>query len=76
MAFRRFKIPFTPYKLRHAWARRAMMFGFTDDAAAEFMGHSVKVHVEHYHRLIAMKEGLRIAQASMANPNRPKPPQR
>ena len=75
-AFERFKIPFTPYKLRHAWARRAMMFGFTDDVAAEFMGHSVKVHVEHYHRLIAMKEGLRIAQASMANPNRPKPPQR
>ena len=76
MAFRRFKIPFTPYKLRQAWARRAMMFGFTDDAAAEFMGHSVQVHREHYHRLIAMKEGLRIAQASMSNPNRPKPPQR
>ena len=76
MAFERFKIPFTPYKLRHAWARRAMIFGFTDDAAAEFMGHSVEVHKKHYLRLIAMKEGLRIAQASMANPNRPKPPQR
>ena len=74
--FKGFEIPFTPYKLRHAWARRAMMFGFTDDAAAEFMGHSVQVHVKHYHRMIAMKESLRIAQASMANPNRPKPPQR
>ncbi|MBM0745569.1 hypothetical protein JOY44_29555 (plasmid) [Phormidium sp. CLA17] len=73
---KRFKIPFTPYKLRHAWARRALMFGFPDEAAAEFMGHSVEVHRKHYHRLIAMKESLRIAQASMVNPNRPKPPQR
>ncbi len=76
MAFERFKIPFTPYKLRHAWARRAMIFGFPDETAAEFMGHTVEVHREYYHRLIVMKEGLRIAQASMANPNRPKPPQR
>ena len=75
-AFQRFGVPFTPYKLRHAWARRAMIFGFSDEAAAEFMGHSVTVHRKHYHRLIAMLHGIRIAQASTNNPNRPKPPRR
>ena len=75
-AFKRFGIPFTPYKLRHAWARRAMEFGFTDETSAEFMGHDVQTHRKHYHRLIAMKHGLRIAQSFINNPNRPKPPQR
>jgi integrase len=74
-AFRRFEIPFSPYMLRHAWARRAMEFGFTDEAAAEFMGHSVEVHRKHYHRLIALKHGLRIAQSFINNPNRPKSPE-
>jgi integrase len=75
-AFRKFGIPFSPYKLRHAWARRAIEFGFNDETAAEFMGHSVEIHRDNYHRLIAMKHGLRIAQSFMSNPDRPKPPQR
>ncbi|HEY9877811.1 MAG TPA: hypothetical protein V6D29_05110 [Leptolyngbyaceae cyanobacterium] len=75
-AFRKFGIPFIPYRLRHAWARRAMEFGFTDEAAAEFMGHGVEVHRKHYHRLIAKKHGLRLAQSFIGNPNRPKPPQK
>lgn len=75
-AYKRFGIPFTPYKLRHAWARRAMLFGFSDETAAEFMGHRVDVHREHYHRLIAMKHSFRLAQSSINSPNRPKPPQR
>ena len=75
-AFKRFKIPFTPYKLRHAWVPRSMMFGFTDDVAADFMGHSHKVHIKNYHRLIVMRDSLRLAQTFAANPNCPKPPQR
>jgi integrase len=75
-AYKRFGIPFTPYKLRHAWARRAILFGFSDETAAEFMGHSVEIHRKHYHRMIAMKHSLRMAQSSINSPNRPKPPQR
>lgn len=75
-AFKKFGIPFTPYALRHAWARRAMEFGLSDEAAAEFMGHNLVTHQKHYQRLIALKHGLRIVQSFMANSNRPKPPQK
>lgn len=36
--------PFTLYKLRHAWARRAYDFGISDDDASIMMGHSPDIH--------------------------------
>lgn len=46
--FKRFGIPFTPYSLRHAYARRCFECSITPDLAAKLMGHSLKVHTTIY----------------------------
>ncbi len=52
-AFRRMKIPFRPYDLRHAWAIRSI--GRVPDAiAAQWQGHSVAEHNETYRRWISV----------------------
>ena len=51
-AFRRMKIPFRAYDLRHAWAIRSI--GKVPDAiAAQWQGHSLAEHNETYHRWIS-----------------------
>lgn len=72
-AFTRYKIPFPPYHLRHAWAVRSLEFGLDVSLAAAQMGHSVKVHCEIYHAWITEDIHDRAYRVLMANPNRPKP---
>jgi len=43
-------LPFTPYSLRHSWARRAFERGFPADFCAKAMGHSLSVHLKVYRR--------------------------
>lgn len=52
-AFKRYKIPFSPYYLRHAWAVRAI--GQLDvSLAARWMGHSVEVHTRIYQHWLSI----------------------
>ena len=54
--FQRYKIPFSPYDLRHAWAVRTIHFGLPDTVAAKMMGHSVSMHNRTYHRWITLRD--------------------
>jgi hypothetical protein len=73
-AFERYKIPFTPYDLRHAWAVRTLLFGMDYGMAALQMGHSVAVHRRTYHRWITRTHMQSAYERVMLYPERPKPP--
>lgn len=73
-AFKRYKIPFTPYDLRHAWAVRTLLFGMDYGMAALQMGHSVAVHRRTYHRWITRAHMQSAYERVMLYPDRPKPP--
>lgn len=61
-AFRRYKIPFSPYYLRHAWAVRAI--GLLDvSLAAQQLGHSVEVHTKVYQHWISAEVHQRAWEA-------------
>ena len=52
-AFRRARVPFTPYDLRHAYGIRvSVIFKLPVAVAAAYMGHSPTVHWETYNRWI------------------------
>jgi integrase len=46
--FKEQKIPFSPYRLRDAYAIRTAVYGVDVSIAAKWMGHSVQIHCEHY----------------------------
>ncbi|GAB4379554.1 MAG: site-specific integrase [Elainellaceae cyanobacterium] len=49
--FNRYKVPFVPYDLRHAFAIRASVVKrMPVSTAASLMGHSTAVHLKTYHR--------------------------
>lgn len=73
-AFERYKIPFTPYDLRHAWAIRTLIVGMDYGMAALQMGHSVAVHRKTYHRWITRPHMQSAYERVMLHPDRPKPP--
>lgn len=73
-AFHRYNIPFTPYSLRHAWARRSLEFGMDLTIASEMMGHSVRVHSEIYHAWLSQDVYQTAYEKLIANPDRPLPP--
>ncbi len=54
--FRRYKISFTPYDLRHAWAIRTILIGLPNTVAAKMMGHSVSIHTKTYHHWITKRD--------------------
>jgi len=72
--FRRYKIPFQPYDLRHAFGIRTVAFGFQPTTAAALMGHSPEIHLKRYHRHISLKQNKEAAQRIMSRDDRPKPP--
>lgn len=72
--FRRLKIPFQPYDLRHAWAIRSLEFGLDISLSAQQMGHSVKIHSEVYHLWISDRHHQRAFEALMKRSDRPLPP--
>jgi integrase len=73
-AFKRYKIPFKPYDLRHAWAVRAIHCGLPDSLAADFMGHSLQVHNIIYQAWISKDFKRTTYQRIMSHPDRPQPP--
>tara|TARA_B100001250_G_scaffold413070_1_gene446008 strand:+ start:1062 stop:2237 length:1176 start_codon:yes stop_codon:yes gene_type:complete len=54
--FRRYKLPITPYNLRHAWAIRTIHVGLPDTVSARMMGHSVSIHTRTYHHWITRRD--------------------
>jgi len=54
--FKRYKISFTPYDLRHAWAVRTILIGLPNTVAAKMMGHSVSIHTKTYHHWITRRD--------------------
>ncbi|WP_269622547.1 site-specific integrase [Prochlorococcus marinus] len=54
--FRRYKLPITPYDLRHAWAIRTIHIGLPDTVSARMMGHSVAIHNRTYHHWITRRD--------------------
>lgn len=73
--FRRYRIPFAPYNLRHAYGIRASLtFELPVTVSAELMGHSPEVHLQRYHKHVRRKHSQDVAQRIMDRPDRPKPP--
>jgi integrase len=57
--FQRYRLPLTPYDLRHAWALRTIHLGLPDTVAARMMGHSVTIHTRTYHHWITRRDQQR-----------------
>ncbi|MBE9263067.1 tyrosine-type recombinase/integrase [Microcystis sp. LEGE 00066] len=72
--FKKLKISFTPYDLRHSWARRSFDFGMDVTMASKMLGHSTKIHTEIYRHWIDRDSFNRIYQQLITNPDRPLPP--
>lgn len=73
--FRRYKIPFQPYDLRHAFGIRASVtFELPVTTAAALMGHTPKIHLARYHKHIKLKQNQETAMRILNRPDSPKPP--
>lgn len=73
--FRRYKIPFAPYDLRHAYGlRSSLTFTLDVDTAAGLMGHSPTIHLQRYHRHVKLQQQKDAAARIMNRVDRPKPP--
>lgn len=64
--FRRYRLPLTPYDLRHAWAVRTIHIGLPDTVAARMMGHSVAIHTRTYHHWITRRDQQQAVDAALA----------
>jgi integrase len=64
--FHRYRLPFTPYDLRHAWAVRTIHIGLPDTVAARMMGHSVGIHTRTYHHWITRRDQQQAVDAALA----------
>ncbi|MEO1001484.1 MAG: site-specific integrase [Cyanobacteria bacterium J06638_7] len=64
--FRRYRLPITPYDLRHAWAVRTIHIGLPDTVAARMMGHSVAIHTRTYHHWITRRDQQQAVDAALA----------
>ncbi len=73
-AFKRYGVPFAPYNLRHAWARRSIDFGYDPSLAAALMGHGLDVHTRIYQLWLTRDTYDQAYQKLLSDPNRPKPP--
>ena len=65
--FRRYKISFTPYDLRHAWAVRTIHIGLPNTVAAKMMGHSVSIHTKTYHHWITRRDQQQAVDSALAS---------
>ncbi len=64
--FRRYKLPITPYDLRHAWAVRTIHIGLPDTVASRMMGHSVAIHTRTYHHWITRRDQQQAVDAALS----------
>lgn len=69
--FRRYKLPLTPYDLRHAWAVRTIHIGLPDTVSARMMGHSVAIHTRTYHHWITRRDQQQAVDAALARMTSP-----
>jgi len=67
--FRRYKISFTPYDLRHAWAVRTILIGLPNTVAAKMMGHSVSIHTKTYHHWITRRDQQLAVDSALSRAN-------
>jgi integrase len=58
-AFKRFRIPFKPYDLRHSWARRSIDCEMDPRKAADSLGHKLDTHYKTYNKHFKEKDALR-----------------
>ncbi|MBW4514497.1 MAG: hypothetical protein KME11_04670 [Timaviella obliquedivisa GSE-PSE-MK23-08B] len=66
--FWRYKVPFVPYDLRHAWAIRAtVVMRLPYAITAKAMGHSIQVHTNTYHRWISEMVGDQVYDEMVLN---------
>lgn len=73
MLFRRKKIGFLPYDLRHAWAvRTAVVFELPVTIAASEMGHGADLHLKVYHRHITAAQKMAGVKRALDKPDRPR----
>ena len=73
-AFIRYKIPFSPYNLRHAWARRSLEFGMDRKTASVMMGHDEMIHSQSYQRWLNGDVYRNAYQKVISDPRRPLAP--
>jgi len=64
--FRRYKLPITPYDLRHAWAVRTIHIGLPDTVSARMMGHSVSIHTRTYHHWITKRDQQKAVDSALS----------
>ncbi len=64
--FKRYKLPITPYDLRHAWAVRTILIGLPNTVAARMMGHSVSIHTKTYHHWITRRDQQQAVDTALA----------
>jgi len=67
--FKRYKISFTPYDLRHAWAVRTILIGLPNTVAAKMMGHSVSIHTKTYHHWITRRDQQLAVDSALSRVN-------
>ncbi len=67
--FRRYKLTFTPYDLRHAWAVRTILIGLPNTVAAKMMGHSVSIHTKTYHHWITKRDQQLAVDSALSRVN-------
>ncbi len=73
--FLRYKLPFAPYDLRHAFAiRLSLDFKLPVAIAAKEMGHSPATYLRHYQRWISGAEQDAFYERIVSDPNCPTPP--
>jgi integrase len=65
--FKRSRVPFHAYDLRHCFAIRAMKMGLNLSLAAQQSGHSVAIHTDLYHRWISEKTHQEAFEALNSN---------
>ncbi|NEZ64330.1 hypothetical protein D0962_16275 [Leptolyngbyaceae cyanobacterium CCMR0082] len=73
--FRRYKMPFSPYDLRHAWAiRSTVLFRVPETVSAQLLGHTPDVHLKIYQRWIDIARGKQAIKQVMSESNLPAAP--
>jgi len=72
---RKYKVPFQPYDLRHAYAVRVHnVFGLSEAVGARLMGHSVDVHLSTYQRWLGDEAANKAIERVLAKDDRPRAP--
>lgn len=61
--FRSVGVPFTPYDLRHSYARRGYELGYPPEFLARSMGHSYSIHTRIYKAWMGQAADLKLFKA-------------